>query len=73
MTPFLLLCIEIALITNSILAIAATIVVITKNRGLFSNRFKEKVWGNIDELEQRVTSLEEKVFPQVPSSDTFKN
>jgi len=72
MTPFLQLCIEIALITNSLLAIAAIIVLISKNKE-HTIRFKNRVWGNIDDLQQRVTELEEKVFPEQASNDTSNN
>ena len=72
MTPFLQLCIEIALITNSLLAIAAIIVLIFKNKR-HTIRFKNRVWGNIDDLQQRVTELEEKVFPEQASNDTSNN
>jgi hypothetical protein len=72
MTNFTELCIQIALITNSLLAIAAIIVLISKNKR-YTHRFKDRVWDNIDELKQRITELEEKVFPERTSNDTSNN
>jgi len=64
MTPFLQLCIEIALITNSLLAIAAIIVLISKGKMTYYNRFKQRVWRQIEDIGESIFELQKKIFPE---------
>lgn len=64
MTQLTEVLIQVALVTLSLLAIAAIVFLIAKNFNRLGFRKSDRMWSRIDDQEERILELERKIFPE---------